>query len=308
MPDWLNYHHLHYFWMVAREGSITAAAEKLFLAQPTLSAQINRLEKSMGVKLFDRVGRRLVLTDTGQMVFRYADEIFCLGRELNDELREHPVSASIKLIVGVPDVVPKLIVYQLLKPALSLEKRVRIVCYEGKLQELLNDLSLHRLDIVLADSPLIPQLHVRAFNHLLGESGVSIMATAKLARRYRPGFPDSLHQAPMLLPTQNTSLRRTLENWFEERQIRPDVRHEFEDSAVLKVFGQAGEGMIVTPNATEKDVARQYGLKLVGRLPNITERFYAISVERRLKHPAVVAICNAARTELFSYFPKPPAE
>lgn len=308
MPDWLNYHHLHYFWMVAREGSITAAAEKLFLAQPTLSAQINRLEKSMGLKLFDRVGRRLVLTDTGQMVFRYADEIFCLGRELNDELREHPVSASIKLIVGVPDVVPKLIVYQLLKPALSLEKRVRIVCYEGKLQELLNDLSLHRLDIVLADSPLIPQLHVRAFNHLLGESGVSIMATAKLARRYRPGFPDSLHQAPMLLPTQNTSLRRALENWFEERQIRPDVRHEFEDSAVLKVFGQAGEGMIVTPNATEKDVARQYGLKLVGRLPNITERFYAISVERRLKHPAVVAICNAARTELFSYFPKPPAE
>lgn len=253
----------------------------------------------MGVKLFDRVGRRLVLTDTGQVVFRYADEIFCLGRELNDELRDHPVNASIKLIVGVPDVVPKLIVYQLLKPALSLDKRVRIVCYEGKLQELLSDLSLHRLDIVLADSPLIPQLHVRAFNHLLGECGVSIMATAKLARRYRPGFPGSLHQAPMLLPTQNTSLRRALENWFEERQIRPDVRHEFEDSAVLKVFGQAGEGLIVTPNTTEADVSRQYGLKLVGRLPNITERFYAISVERRLKHPAVVAICNAARTELF---------
>jgi LysR family transcriptional regulator, transcriptional activator of nhaA len=308
MPDWLNYHHLHYFWMVAREGSITAAAEKLFLAQPTLSAQINRLEKSMGLKLFDRIGRGLVLTDTGQMVFRYADEIFCLGRELNDELRDHPVNASIKLIVGVPDVVPKLIVYQLLKPALSLDKRVRIVCYEGKLQELLSDLSLHRLDIVLADSPLIPQLHVRAFNHLLGECGVSIMATTKLARRYRPGFPESLNEAPMLLPTQNTSLRRALENWFEERQIRPDVRHEFEDSAVLKVFGQAGEGMIVTPDTTEKEVARQYGLKLVGRLPNITERFYAISVERRLKHPAVVAICNAARDKLFSDFTKPPAD
>ena len=300
MLDWLNYHHLHYFWMVAKEGGITAAAEKLHLAQPTLSSQIQKLEKSMGVKLFERVGRGLVLSEMGQTVFRFADEIFGLGRELTETLQGRPTNNVIRLIVGVPDVVPKLIVYQLLKPALALPDRVQIVCYEGKLQQLLSDLALHRLDIVLADSPLAPHLNVRAFNHVLGECGVSVMGTNELARKYQKGFPASLHRAPMLLPTQNTSLRRAVEQWFDAQQIRPDIRHEFEDSAVLKVFGQAGEGLILTPTATEKDVANQYSLKLVGRIPEIIERFYAISVERRLKHPAVVAICNAARTGLFA--------
>ncbi len=299
MLEWLNYHHLHYFWMVAKEGGITAAAEKLHLAQPTLSSQIQKLEKSLGVKLFQRIGRGIALTDTGQTVYRYADEIFGLGRELTDTLKGRPTKDTIRLVVGVPDVVPKLIVYQLLKPALSLEERVQIVCYEGKLQDLLSELALHRLDIVLADSPLTPQLHVRAFNHLLGECGVSVLGTSELAKKYRKGFPASLEQAPMLLPTQNTSLRRALEQWFDEQEIRPDIRHEFEDSAVLKVFGQAGEGLIVSPTATEKDVTAQYSLKLIGRIPEITERFYAISVERRLKHPAVVAICDMARTKLF---------
>ena len=299
MLDWLNYHHLHYFWVVAKEGGITVAAEKLHLAQPTLSSQIQKLEKSMGVNLFDRVGRGLVLSETGQVVFRYADEIFSLGRELTETLQGRPTHDDIKLVVGVPDIVPKLIVYHLLKPALALEDKVHIVCYERKLQDLLSDLALHRLDIVLADSPSSPHLNLRAFNHLLGECGVSVLGTSVLAKRFKKDFPASLEGAPMLLPTQNTPLRRALEQWFDKQNIHPDVRHEFEDSAVLKVFGQAGEGLIVAPSATESDVAANYSLQLVGRIPEVTERYYAISVERRLKHPAVVAICNSARTELF---------
>lgn len=300
MLDWLNYHHLHYFWMVAKEGGITAAADKLHLAQPTLSSQIQKLEKSLGVKLFERSGRGLILTDVGQTVYQYANEIFCLGRELTDTLNGRPTHDRIRLVVGVPDVVPKLIVYNLLKPALAMQDRVQIVCYEGKLSELLSELALHRLDLVLADAPLAPQLSVRAFNHLLGECGVSILGSSKLARQYSKNFPSSLDGAPMLLPTQNTSLRRSLEQWFDKQQIRPEVRHEFEDSAIMKVFGQAGEGLIVSPSAIENDVIEQYSLKLVGHIPEVTERYYAISVERRLKHPAVVAICDAARTEFFA--------
>jgi LysR family transcriptional regulator, transcriptional activator of nhaA len=300
MLDWLNYHHLHYFWVVAKEGGITAAAEKLHLAQPTLSSQIQKLEKSLGVKLFDRVGRGLVVSDMGQIVFRYADEIFSLGRELAETIQGRPTKDVIKLVVGVPDVVPKLIVYHLLKPALALEDKVQIVCYEGKLQELLADLAVHRLDIVLADSPISPHLNIRAFNHLLGECGVSVLGISNLAKIYKKGFPASLENAPMLLPTQNTPLRRGLEEWFDRHGIHPEIRHEFQDSAVLKVFGQAGEGLVVVPTATEQDVSKQYGLQLVGRIPQIIERYYAISVERRLKHPAVVAICESARTELFA--------
>ena len=190
--DWLNYHHLLYFWMVAKEGGISRASEQLHLAQPTLSSQIQKLEKSMGVKLFDRVGRSMVLTDTGQMVYRYADEIFTLGRELTDTLKGMPTRDALRLTVGVPDVLPKLVVYQLLKPALEIDEKVQLVCYEGKLNELLADLALHRLDIVLADSPLAPSTHIRAFNHLLGESGITVFGRADLARKHKAGFPQSL--------------------------------------------------------------------------------------------------------------------
>ena len=299
MDQWLNYHHLLYFWTVAKEGGITPAAETLHLSQPTLSTQIKKLEQSMGVKLLERKGRNLVLTDTGRTVYRYADEIFGLGRQLTDAVRGRAAEATLRLQVGVPDVLPKLIVYQILKPVLDLEDRVSLVCYEGKLNDLLSDLALHRLDIVLADSPLTPQVNVKAFNHLLGECGVSVLGTPNLAKKYRRGFPGSLSGAPMLLPTQNTTLRRALEQWFDDQDVRPDVMHEFEDSAVLKVFGQAGEGLIVVPAAVESEVRSQYNLKPVGRIDEITERFYAISVERRLKHPAVVAICEAARSRLF---------
>lgn len=301
--NWLNYHHLLYFWMVAKEGGISRASEKLHLAQPTLSSQIQKLEKSMGTNLFDRVGRTMVLTDTGQMVYRYADEIFTLGRELSDALQGRPTRDTLRLTVGVPDALPKLVVYQLLKPAIEIGERVQLVCYEGKLTELLAELALHRLDIVLADSPVTPATHIRAFNHLLGESSVTIFGNAELAKQHKRGFPQSLQGARMLLPTQNTSLRRALEQWFDAGDIRPLVVHEFEDSAILKVFGQHGEGMFAAPSAIEAEICRQYGVLVVGRIEEVKERFYAISVERRLKHPAVVAISNAARESLLGREP-----
>jgi LysR family transcriptional activator of nhaA len=296
--DWLNYHHLLYFWTVAKAGGIRRAAEQLHLAQPTLSSQIKKLEQSIGTALFDRTGRRLVLTETGQVVYRYADEIFALGRELTDALSGRPARDRLRLAVGMPDVLPKLVVYQLLKPALALSERVQLVCYEGKLPALLGDLALHRLDIVLADSPLTPETHVRAFNHLLGECGVTVFGTHDLAEKYGRGFPVSLNGAPMLLPTKNTSLRRALEQWFDEQDIHPRVMHEFEDSAVLKVFGQAGEGLFVAPTTIENEVSRQYSVRVIGHISAVRERFYAISIERRLKHPAVLAISNAARKQL----------
>ncbi len=297
--DWLNYHHLLYFWMVAKEGGITPAAELLHLSQPTLSTQIQKLEKSMGVKLFERKKRSMLLTDTGQTVFRYADEIFNLGRELTDAVRGRPSDESIRLLVGVPDVLPKLIVYRLLQPALEMDDQVKLVCYEGKLNDLLSDLAMHRLDVVLANSRLTPDVSVRAFNHLLGQCDVTVFGTPELAKKYKRGFPGSLNDAPMLLPTQNTTMRRALEQWFDDQDIRPEVMHEFEDSALLKVFGQAGAGLIVVPTPVANEVGRQYDLKPLGRIPEVTERFYAISVERRLKHPAVLAISEAARENLF---------
>ncbi len=300
MVDWLNYHHLHYFWVVAKEGGITPAAELLHLSQPTLSTQIQKLEQSLGVKLFDRSGRSLVLTDTGQMVFRYAEEIFGLGRELADAIRGRPTSDTLRLVVGVPDVLPKLLVYEILKPALCLKEKVRLICHEGKVPDLLSELALHRLDIVLSDSPLTPQMNVRAFNHLLGECDVTVFGTQAFADKYGEGFPGSLEGAPMLLPTQNTTLRRALEMWFEDTGILPMTVHEIADSALVKVFGQAGQGMIVVPTVVAREVGEQYALQPIGRIHAIKERFYAISVERRLQHPAVVAISAFAKQSLFT--------
>jgi LysR family transcriptional activator of nhaA len=298
--EWLNYHHLLYFYTVAKEGGVSKAAEVLHLAQPTLSSQIKKLEKTIGHNLFERSGRSLVLTETGQMVYRYASEIFGLGRELSDVLHNRTDEDKSRFLVGVQGALPKLVAYELLRPALECEDNdYQIVCFEGKLNELLGELSMHRLDVVIADRPLTADNHVRAFNHLLGKCGVTVYGTSKLARKYKKNFPESLDSAPMLLPTQNTSLRRLLEQWFDDNEIFPIIAHEFEDSAVLKVFGQAGHGLFITPTAIEEDVCKQYSVKVVGRLPEIVERFYAISIEKRLKHPAVVKISESARDNLF---------
>lgn len=297
--EWLNYHHLLYFWLVAREGSLAAASAELRLAPSTVSGQVRSLERSLGEKLFARSGRRLVLTETGRVVFRYAEEIFTLGRELRDALRGRPVGKPLTLVVGVADVVPKLVARRLLETALHGSEPVRLVCREDKPERLLAQLALHELDIVLSDGPVAPSVSVRAFSHLLGECGVVFFAKPKAAAGLRRRFPGSLDGAPVLLPAENTALRRSFDHWFASRGIRPKVVGEFEDSALLKVFGQTGLGVFAAPSVIAAEVQRQYEVRPIGRVEEIRERFYAISVERKLKHPAVIAISEAARHELF---------
>jgi LysR family transcriptional activator of nhaA len=297
--DWLNYHHLHYFWVVAREGTIARACDQLHLTQPSISKQLHQLERAVGEKLFKRVGRNLVLTETGQLVFRFADEIFSLGRELSEALRGKSSRERLRLLVGVADVVPKLIAYRVLEPALHLPEPVQLMCDERGLVDLLTELADHRLDLVLSDSPLPPTSATRAYNHLLGECGVCIFGSSSLARKFRRGFPQSLDGAPFLLPTRKSMLRRSLDQWFDAQNIRPELLGEFDDRALLKVFGQAGVGLFPGAAAVERETCRQHHVQLVGRLDAVRERFYAISVERKLRHPAVKAITEAAQGTLF---------
>lgn len=297
---WLNYHHLLYFWTVAREGSIARATRVLHLTQPTISAQIRTLEESLGEKLFVRGGRRLVLTEVGQVVYQYAEEIFGLGRELQDVLAGRPTGRPAQLKVGVAEQVPKMLSYRLLAPVLKLPDRVQLICREDKVERLFTDLSTHALDLVITDTPLTNQVKIKAFNHLLGKSGVSIFGTASLAERYRRGFPGSLGGAPFLLPTEGTSLRRTLDGWFEREQVFPHVVGEFSDSALLKAFGTAGTGLFAGPTAIAADIRRQLEVRSLGELAGLEEAFYAITVERRLRHPAVLSISDTARHRLFA--------
>jgi LysR family transcriptional activator of nhaA len=297
--EWVNYHHLLYFWTVAREGSLVAAGKALRLSHPTLSAQIHALEEQLGEKLFVRVGRRLALTEIGQVAYRYADEIFSLGREMLDTIKDRASGQPLRLDVGVADAVPKLVVRRLLQPALSLPEPVRLVCHEDAYEKLLANLALHTLDIVISDAPVPPGSNVRAFNHLLGETGVSFFGTKSLAKNHGRGFPKSLDGAPVLLPLENLTLRRSLDQWFDRHEIKPRVVAEFEDSALLKVFGSDGLGIFPAPTVMEADVTRQYGVRVLGRAEGVRERFYAISVERKLKNPAIVAISEAARHQIF---------
>jgi LysR family transcriptional activator of nhaA len=243
MKQWLNYHHLYYFRTIATEGSVVKAAKKLRLGQPTLSTQLKIFEDHLGQKLFERQARTLTLTEAGKTVYRYADEIFSLGRELEDVVRGRPAGGAIRLVVGVADTLPKLVVQRLLRPAFHLEEDVRVTCIDGPPDRLLTQLSLHEIDLVLSDSPVNPQLGLRAFNHLLGESGVTFFGTAELMKLHRRGFPQSLDGAPFLMPMGNSVLGRSLEQWFDDHGIRPRIRGEFADSALLKVFGGEGEGV-----------------------------------------------------------------
>lgn len=301
MPDvdWLNYHHLYYFWMVGREGSVVRAGQQLRLAQPTITGQIRALEDVLGHKLFARSGRNLVLTEVGRLVYRYAQEIFSLGREMTEVLEGRPAGRPVRLLVGVSDVLPKHVAFRLLEPALTLAEPVQIICYEDRPERLLADLSTFHLDMVLADSPVSPSVRVRAFSHLLGSCGVSVFGVPALAARYRSRFPASLDGAPFLLPLENATSRRALDEWFEQEGIHPTVVGEFQDSALLQVFGQAGKGLFAAPTVVEEETRRKYGVSVVGRTASIRESFYLISVERKLKHPAVVAISSAARSRLF---------
>ncbi len=297
--QWLNYHHLMYFWVVAREGSIMKACEVLQLAQPTISSQLRALEQSVGVQLFQKQGRNLALTDAGRTVFRYADGIFSLGRELQDALRGNITGKALPLIVGISESMPKLIVHRLLEPVLRMPEPVQLICTEGRTEQLLSQLAVHDLDVVLSDVPVNPSVKVRAFNHLLGECGVSVCGTPELVAKYKKDFPKLLHQAPMLLPMNDTSMRRSLELWFDDHGIVPRVVGEFTDSALMKVFGQAGAGLFFIPTAIETEVAKQFNVQFLGRIDSIKERFYIISAERKLKHPTLAAIAELARQKLF---------
>lgn len=298
--DWLNYHHLLYFWSIARHGSLARAAAQLRLAPSTLSGQVHVLESSLGEKLFIKSGRRLVLTETGRVVFRYADEIFTLGRELRDAVSGRGVGRPQTLVVGIADVVPKLVAWRLLEVAVKRTESFRLVCREGNPARLLADLAVHELDVVISDSPVEPSIRVRAFSHLLGESTIVFCGTAKLVNAYKRGFPESLTGAPVILPAENTALRRSLDQWFHARNIRPELVGEFEDSALMKVVGQAGMGLFPVCSVVAKEVERQYQVRRLGVLDEVRERFYAISVERKLKHPGVVTITEEARQRVFS--------
>jgi LysR family transcriptional activator of nhaA len=293
--EWLNYHHLYYFWTVAKEGSIARACKKLNLAQPTISGQLRQLEESIGEKLFAKSGRSLALTDTGQVVYGYAEEIFSTGRELLDVLRGRPRGRPIRFLVGVSDVMPKLIVFQTLQAVLKMPEPVRLVCYEDNTDGLLLKLTNHGLDMILTDTPVSSSGRTRTFNHDLGSCGITFCAVRALAVSMRRNFPASLDGAPFLLPVEGSGLRRSLDNWFDLHRIRPSIVGEFQDTALLKVFGQSGAGVFAVPTAMESEVRAQYQVGSVGRTDEIVEHFYAVSAERRIKHPCVVAVSEAAR-------------
>jgi LysR family transcriptional regulator, transcriptional activator of nhaA len=292
--EWLNYHHLYYFWISAREGSIVKSSEKLFVSQPTISAQIKSLEDSLGERLFERVGRRLVLNEAGHIAMKYAEDIFGLGKEMRDTLKGRPSAKLPVLSVGISDALSKLVAYRLLKPIQQGPELIRLICREDRTDNLIAGLGAQKLDLLLTDAPLPPGTKVKAFNHLLGESGVTFFATAELTAKFKRGFPGSLHGAPLLCPADNTSLRRGLDRWLENEKIQPQIVGEFEDGALMKVFGQHGAGLFLGPTYVEAEIRTQYKVSVVGRTEAVKEQFYAISPERKIKQPAVAKILNAS--------------
>ena len=294
----LNYNHLYYFWVVAREGGVVRASEELMVTQPTVSSQLRDLESALGHRLFDRAGRGIQLTEAGRIAFNYANEMFSLGQEMTNALEHQPAGRPLKLSVGILDVIPKIVVRQLLQPALRLPQPVRLICREDKADRLLADLAARRTDVVLSDAPIGSAVQLQGFNHMLGESGVSFFATAELAARLKRGFPKSLDGQPLLLPSDHTQLRRALNLWFDSKRIHPVVVGEFDDSALMFWFGRTGAGVFPAPSIMEREIQGELNVRLLGRAADVRERFYAISVEAKLKHPAVVAVIEAARHAL----------
>ena len=297
--DETNYHHLFYFWNIVREGSILGASRKLRVSQPTISEQLRALERSLDEKLFDRVGKKLVLSEVGRVLFRYADQIFMLGHEMRDAIKGRPTGRPLKLVVGVTEGMPKLIVYRLIEPALRMPDGPEIVCYEDPLERLVGDLTSNALDLVLSDSVAEAPSSVPIYSHLLGESGMALFAKKEVAVRLRPWFPRSLDGARMLLPTPNTSLRRSIDHWLHDLGVRPKVVGEFQDAGLLARFGEQGVGVFPAASAVEEDMRTHHRVEVVGRIDGVRQSFYALSVERKLDHPAVVLLAHTARRELF---------
>lgn len=295
----LNYKHLRYFWMVAKTGSIARASEQLYLTPQSISGQLSELTSVLGVELFRRVGRNLEITDAGRQVLSYADEIFSIGDELLEAIHDQRAKKSIPLRVGIADSVSKFVAYRLLEPALKLEEPIRLICCEGRLVPLLSELSVHRLDMIIADRPMPTHLNVKGFNHLLGESGLTVFGTDALIDNLNGDFPECLNHAPFLLPGDDAAIRPKLQQWLENNNLHPVIRGEFDDSALMKSFGQAGAGLFAAPSTNAAHICEQYKLKVVGNINAVVEQLYMISAERRLTHPAILAISEKGREDLF---------
>ena len=295
----LNFKHLRYFWMVAKTGSIARAAEQLHLTPQSISGQLSEFADTLGVKLFRRAGRNLELTDTGRRILSYAEDIFSTGDELLEIVRDQSHTTTRTFRVGCADSVSKLIACRLVAPALGLAEPPRLIFREGRLASLLADLAVHRLDLIIADRPMPTHLSVRGYSHLLGESGMTVFATAALAATLEGAFPGCLNRAPVLLPGEDFAIHHRLLQWLSDKDLHPRIVGEFDDSAMIKAFGQSGAGLFFAPSVIADQVCEQYALVALGRVDTLIEQVYAITTERRLSHPATLAISQTARRDLF---------
>jgi len=293
--EFLNFHHLRYFWVVAKEGGLRKAAEKLHVSQPTISAQIAALEEVLGEKLFWRTGRNLILTDTGQEVLSYAEEIFLLGQDLLSSIKQRPTLRPLRVHLGVADALPKLVAYRIIEPIFRLPQPVQVSCWETKVSDMLVELAAHRLDLVLADQPASSGMPAKIFNHFLGECGIVFCAEPRLAAKLRRGFPGSLNEAPALLPMSNSGLRRSLEKWFHTIDVRPRLVGEIEDPAFVNILALHGLGFIAVPTLVAKESAARFGFRIIGRTEECRQQFYAITAERKRTHPAILAIISKTK-------------
>lgn len=300
MPHSLNYKHLQYFWHVANEGSIAKASNKLHITPQTISGQLSLLEQSINNKLFEKDGRGLRLTETGRLVKRYADEIFDLGRELGDVLRGNPSVGASEFIVSAASALPKTIVQKIIEPSLQIAQDISLTSREGPVEDILADLAVHKVDMVLSDIPLTGALSIKAYNHKLGESSLTFFAAPAIASKYRQHFPQSLNLAPLLMPTIQYAIRHQVDNWLSEHELYPVIRGQFDDSALMKCFGQSGLGIFFMPTIIADEVCQNFNVEVIGHISDIKQKFYAISAERKVKHPAVSAICDNARNALFA--------
>lgn len=298
--EWLNFHHLRYFWTVARKGGVRKAADELHVSQPSISAQLRLLEDSLGEKLFKRSGRSLVLTEMGNLVLTYADEIFSAGRELMNAVKQRPGGRLLRLNVGMTDSISKLMGFEFLKPAIRFSEPVHVVCRMAAIEVLVNQLQAHRLDIVLADEPASSSLKAKTFNHRLGRSGVTFCAVPAIAKKLRRNFPQSLNGATALLPTENMGMRAVLETWFDTKGIHPRLLGEYEDSALMVFCATAGRGFTVVPTVVAREVLKHWGLRVIANVDECGTEFYAITAERRVKNPAAMAITEHAYSSLFA--------
>ena len=300
MANIVNFKHLHYFWMVAHQGSIAKASKILNITPQTISGQISLLEERFGNPLFEREGRGLKLSNVGQLVLNYADDIFELGNELSNVLRGESIEGPTKLIVSSASGLPKTVVYKIIEPALHLPNKLNLVSLEGPIKSILADLAIHKVDIVLSDMPATGSLSANVYNHYLGDAGLTFFAGKKLAKDHKSHFPLSLHRAPMLLPTKQYEVRQQVDRWLSQQNIAPKIYGEFDDSALMKSFGQSGLGIFFMPSTIEEEVCKDFNVRVIGRTNEVRQKFYAISAERKVKNPAISAIFDTARQSLFS--------